>query len=423
MARQQGAKTALAFAFESTYGTPPGSGYTQLPYSGFGLAAGQPLLDDNTLGVGRDPAPPIKDALTADGEMTLPIGVDSLGFWLKLLFGSATVTGTVAATGAINFSAQPVANSTVTINGTVFTFVASGATGNQVNIGANLAATMTALATALNASAVPGVAAATYTGSAAALTIVHDTLGTAGNAFTLAASTSPVSNGTVTAATLTGGTNSHAFNSGNWTLPSASIEKQMPDVPQFLMYPGTMADKLTIEMARSGLLDMKVGLISQGENAAATTAAGSLAQLANLTRFGNFNGAIKRNGTTLANIETCQINYMNNLDRIETIRADGLIDGLDPSKASMNGNIVARFADTTLQTQAINGTPCELIFEWVLSASATFRITAHAVYLPRPRVEIPGPGGIKTTFDWQAALATSPARMCSVALINTVAAY
>lgn len=313
MARQQGSRAAMAFAFESTYGTSPVSGYTQLPFIAFGLGAGQPLLDDDTLGLGRDPIAPIKDALTADGDLTLPIDVDGLGYWLKLLFGQPTTTGTTPKT--------------------------------------------------------------------------------------------------------------HTYNSGVWTLPSASIEKQLPDVPQFSMYSGVMAEKMTIEMARSGLLNMTVGLIAQGESNASSTAAGTLAQLATLTRFGNFNGAIKRDGSTLANIETCQINYMNNLDRIETIRSDGRIDGLDPSKATMNGNIVARFADTTLQTQAINGTPCELIFEWVLSASATFRITAHAVYLPRPRVEIPGPGGIKTTFDWQAARATSPARMATAVLINTVASY
>ncbi len=313
MARQQGAKTNLAFAFETTYGISPVGGYTQLPFIGFGLGASQPLLDDDILGQGRDPVAPIKDALTADGEMTLPIDVEALGFWLKLLFGSPTTTGTTPKT--------------------------------------------------------------------------------------------------------------HTFNSGNWTLPSASIEKQMPDVPQFSMYSGVRADKLTIEMTRTGLLNMKVGLIAQGESNASSTAAGTLAQIASLTRFGHFNGAIKRDGSSLGNIESCQINYMNNLDRIETIRSDGRIDGLDPGKAAMNGNIVARFADTTLQTQAINGTPCELVFEWVLSANATFRITAHAVYLPRPRIEIPGPGGIKATFDWQAAQAASPARMATAVLINTVASY
>ena len=29
--------------------------------------------------------------------------------------------------------------------------------------------------------------------------------------------------------------------------------------------------------------------------------------------------------------------------------------------------------------------------------------TVHAVYLPRPRIEISGPQGVQASFDWQAA--------------------
>jgi hypothetical protein len=116
------------------------------------------------------------------------------------------------ATGAIIFTAQPSVNSTVTINGTAFTFVASGATGNQVNIGANLTATITSLATVLNASVNANVSQATYEAGATAvnntsgdeneLWIVHKTVGSAGESFTLAASTSPASNATVSNSTL-----------------------------------------------------------------------------------------------------------------------------------------------------------------------------------------------------------------------------
>ena len=77
----------------------------------------------------------------------------------------------------------------------------------------------------------------------------------------------------------------------------------------------------------------------------------------------------------------------------------------------------------SLITQAIDGTPCELVFAWSLGANASFTFTAHAVYLPRPRIEIPGPQGIQATFDWQAAKAVSPARMCTAVLVNTVVSY
>ncbi len=422
MARAQGARAQMALAFETVYGTPPGSGYTQMPFITSSLAAEQPLLPSELLGYGRDPRPPLLDAITTDGDIEVPIDAVGFGFWLKAAFGAPTNAGTVAATGAITFTAQPLANSTLTINGTLFTFVASGAVGNQVNIGANLAATMTALASALNASVVTGVALATYTGTATALTMVHDALGVTGNSFTLAASTTPASNGTVSAATLTGGLASHTFLSGSWTLPSMSIEVGMPEVPRFAMYSGCVLDQLSWQVERSGLLSSKATLVAQGETIAAITGAGVPAALA-LKRFGHFNGSIKRDGVALGNIVSADITYANNLDRIETIRSDGKIEGVDPTIAALTGKIDVRFADTTLLTQAINGTAAALEFSYALGSGESLTLTAHAVYLPRPRIEIKGPKGVQASFDWQAALAASPARMCTLVLVNSLAGY
>lgn len=73
-------------------------------------------------------------------------------------------------------------------------------------------------------------------------------------------------------------------------------------------------------------------------------------------------------------------------------------------------------ADTTLLTQAINGSAAALEFSYALGSGESLTLTAHAVYLPRPRIEIKGPKGVQASFDWQAALATSPARMCTVVL-------
>jgi hypothetical protein len=45
----------MALAFETVYGTPPGSGFTQMPFITSSLAAEQPLLASELLGYGRDP--------------------------------------------------------------------------------------------------------------------------------------------------------------------------------------------------------------------------------------------------------------------------------------------------------------------------------------------------------------------------------
>jgi len=94
MARAQGARSQLAAAFETTYGTAPASGYMQMPFTSASLGAEQPLLSSELLGYGRDPLAPIKDAVTADGDVAVPIDAEAFGFWLKAGFGVPTTTGT-----------------------------------------------------------------------------------------------------------------------------------------------------------------------------------------------------------------------------------------------------------------------------------------------------------------------------------------
>jgi hypothetical protein len=312
MARAQGARAQMALAFETSYGTPPVGGYTRMPFASTTLGAEQPLLGNELLGFGRDPLAPIKDAVTVDGDVVVPIDAEGFGIWLKAAFGEPTTTGT--------------------------------------------------------------------------------------------------------------GPYTHEFRSGGWSLPSMSIETAMPEVPRYAMYSGCMLDQLSWQVQRSGLLTATVKLVAQGETVGTATSAGTPADLA-LQRFGHFNGAISRDGAALGNLVSAEITYANNLDRIETIRADGKIEGADPSIAALTGRIEVRFADTTLVNQALNGDPCEISFAYALPSGESLTLTAHAVYLPRPRLEIAGPQGVQVRFDWQAARDATLGRMCTVTLVNSTGAY
>ena len=312
MARAQGARAQMALAFETVYGTPPVGGFTKMPFASTSLGSEQPLLNSELLGYGRDPLAPIKDAVTADGDVMVPIDAEALGFWLKAAFGDPITSGV--------------------------------------------------------------------------------------------------------------GPYTHEFRSGSWTLPSMSIETGMPEVPRYAMYSGCVLDQLSWQVQRSGLLTATTRLVAQGETIAATTGAGTPADLG-LKRFGHFNGAISRDGSALGNVASAEITYANNLDRIETIRSDGKIDGADPSIAALTGRIEVRFADSTLVAQAINGDPCEIAFAYVLPSGESFTFTAHAVYLPRPRIEISGPQGVQASFDWQAARDSVVGRMCTATLINDIEVY
>ena len=313
MARAVGARSQLAFAFESVYGTPPGSGFRRLPFVRSDAGASQPLIESDILGRGRDPLDPTRDAIAVDGDLVVPICARSWGYWLRAAFGDASTTDD----------------------------------------------------------------AGVYT---------------------------------------------HVFESGKWSLPSFAIEIAKPEVPSYAMLTGCKLDRLSWTMQRGGQLTASLSIVGQDETLTTTSGAGSPADVA-LQRFGQFNGAIMRDGSALANVVSAELTYANNLDRIETIRGDGLIEGADPSMAMLSGRMDVRFATTQLLDQAIAGDPCELEFAFALAGGESCTLTAHRVFLPRPRRQIEGPQGVQVSFDWQAALDESEGVMCTATLVNDVEEY
>lgn len=130
--------------------------------------------------------------------------------YVRALMGGARSAKVIVGVNAVKASgtvtlASHVATNTVTINGTVFTCVASGATGNQYNVGGSDTLTAAALASAINASTdMAGVVTASAAG--AVVTVSAARPGKLGNAVTLAIST----NGSVSAARLASGTDGEA---------------------------------------------------------------------------------------------------------------------------------------------------------------------------------------------------------------------
>ena len=225
------------------------------------------------------------------------------------------------------------------------------------------------------------------------------------------------------APTTTGsGPYTHTFTSGAASLPSIALEVGMPEVPIFFTEAGVRVNSVQLSFARSGAANATLNCIAQGETDATVTGGGT-PTVAALTRFNQFQGSIKKDGVQLGNVTGAQLTYSNNLERIETIRSDGKIDGADPTIAALTGNIEVRFADTALIDAATDNTPLELAFAYTIDADKSLVFTAHEVYLHKPKLAISGPGGVQATFEWQAAKATSPARMLTVVLKNDVASY
>jgi hypothetical protein len=423
MARARGANAIMALAFNTSgaYGAIPGAGWRKVPFISSNLGEEQALIESDLLGYGRAPLAPSKDVINNDGDVRVPVDLNNFGYWLKLLLGAPQTEAGLPASGSITFSAQPEPDATITLSGQAFTFVAGAPAANQIRIGANLPATVEAAVRALNASAVAGVAAASYRASADgfAILVEHDALGLGGNAFTLAASVD--AHAVLSGATLGGGAAAGAFRnvyeSGALTLPDAGIEIGLPDASSYGVNFGVMANTLAIDLQRSGHLSATIGLIAQGEQREAVSAAAGAAEQV-IERFSQFSGLIERQGVPLGDVVSSTFNYSNGLDKVEVIRPDGRIAGADPGMMSATGNLVVRFKDNSLIDIALNGEPIDVTWSWRISAAKQLRLTLHSVFLPKPRFAISGPGGVQGTFAYQSSAKAGTTKFLTATLIS-----
>ncbi|WP_267395579.1 MULTISPECIES: phage tail tube protein [unclassified Sphingomonas] len=213
----------------------------------------------------------------------------------------------------------------------------------------------------------------------------------------------------------------HTFSSGASALPSTSIEIGSPDMPLYTMHYGAMVNQLKISLARSGMLNATLSMIAQGQiDPVAASAAGTLTARTG-SRFAQATGSITVDGVAAGDIVSADVNYTNNLDKVEVIRADGRIGGIDPGVAKASGAISTRFSSRALLDKATSKAPVALTFGWTLTGGYSLVFTLSRVFLPKPKLPITGPKGIMADFNWQASGANGP--QLTAVLTNDVTSY
>ena len=130
--------------------------FTRMPFNSCALGSEQGLIDDPVLGQGRDPLVPLQDVINDEGDIIVPVDPRYLGFWLTGLLGDPT-SSAVAATGYIDFAANPSDGDTITLGGDTWTFVSGAPTGDETRIQTTATQTIDQLVSDLNASGDFGV--------------------------------------------------------------------------------------------------------------------------------------------------------------------------------------------------------------------------------------------------------------------------
>ncbi|MGA4275576.1 DUF3383 domain-containing protein [Ralstonia nicotianae] len=137
---------------------------------------------------------------------------------------SASSGAGAAASGTVTLTGNPAANDTVTIGGTAITFVSANPTGNQVLLGTTAAQTGANLQAFLQASPDVNISKCKFSTSLGVVSATYGTVGTAGNAFTLAKSSTNI---TLSGATLTGGVNASTITYGASPATGTDISAQL----------------------------------------------------------------------------------------------------------------------------------------------------------------------------------------------------
>lgn len=420
--RSYGSHVALQAIQEVDYGVPPTTGYRNFIFKSSTLGEAQNLTDPNILGQGRDDQVPHRDIVVDDGDLVVPLDLRHIGFWLKNLLGPVqTAVIEQTATGTLKFLAQPVEPNTITINGQEVTYVDAAPGANEILIGASILDTLNNTQVFLDAAGAP-INVATYTDDDVdLLTITHDTPGTGGNSFTLETNDPNIQ---LSGATLKGGAYVHEFHSGVDCLPSFTVEIEHKNPSVFFQHIGCVLNSLGLNFQRSGEAEAALNIIAKGQRQFDATQAGTPVSPDYVTRlFNQFQGSILKDDVALGNITGATLNYTNSVESVQTIRPDAEIEAADPTIAKASGEIVSRFANTTLLDDAVNDNDIKLELAYIIDAGQKIVFTLHKVLLPRPKVAIEGPGAVQTTFAWQAAKDDGVGRMMTAKLYNDVATY
>ena len=219
------------------------------------------------------------------------------------------------------------------------------------------------------------------------------------------------------------GTYTHTFKLGT-TQPSLVLEKTFATATAtYMKLNGCKVSKFSLAAGGDGELTANLDIEGAKETVGTTAYDATLTAIA-LTRFNQFQAAIKEGGVTLANATAFSFDLDMGLDTdVYVIGGNGYRGDLPEGIASVSGTLTTLFENTTLLTKAINNTETSLELTFT-NGTNILRFTFPEVLLQRNTPGITGPQGIRLELPWQAYYGNhADATAIKVELINSQASY
>lgn len=151
----------------------------------------------------------------------------------------------------------------------------------------------------------------------------------------------------------------HVFTTRATSVPSMILDTQHTDIGVYRLNNGCKVASLSMSVGGDGELTASIDVIGSKETISATAVA--TATTISLTKFNNFQAAIKEGGSTVANCTAVDFKIEAGLDDTGyVIGGGGFLGQLPEGMYQITGNVKAFFENATLLNKAINGTESSL---------------------------------------------------------------
>lgn len=225
------------------------------------------------------------------------------------------------------------------------------------------------------------------------------------------------------APTTTGaGPYTHIFKPGN-IQPSLVVEKGFKDINLFALYNGCKINQFSMSLGGDGELTANFDLLGAKETID-DTSFDNTPTAVSLDPFGNFQGAVKEGGATIATLTAVELAVACNLDGEQyCIGGQGFRNDIPEGMLQVTGSITALFENDTLLNKAISGTESSLEIT-LTNGEHSLNILIPELKYERNTPGIEGPQGISIQLPFRAYLDNNTdGTSIKFTLVNDVASY